>query len=155
MLFSYTLALSFLLSADISHALVARASLPPSFVVQELGFTTESNSAINGVSRDGGGGGLVNDYQLIVFSDTGTTNSNGQMIGFTSNSVAFSNGKNPTSLTDFGQNGVPDLGIPFVSNESAWTTANGVAGKRMIICAWKLDRPFGRWCLGRCCIWCC
>lgn len=133
MLLLYTLALFFFSSVQVCNALVARASLPPSFTVKELGLTTESNSTFDRVSRDGGGGGLVNGNHLIVFSDTGTTNSNDQLIGFTSNSVVFSNANDPTSLTDFGQNGVPYLGIPFLANESAWTTANSAAGKRMII----------------------
>lgn len=131
MLIFFILTTVFLSLAHICNGLVARASLPPSFTVQALGFTTESNSTFDRVSRDGGGGGLVNGNHLIVFSDTGTTND--QLVGFTSNSVAFSNGNAPTSLTDFGQNGVPYLGVPFLANESAWTTANSAAGKRMII----------------------
>ena len=123
---------AFLLSvAAPCAALVARASLPPSFSVQGLGYTTESNSAFDRVSRDGGGGGLVNGDHLIVFSDTMTTNSDDQIIGFTSNSVAYSDANTPTSLTDFGSNGIPYLGIPFTANESAWTAAT--SGSRMII----------------------
>ena len=129
----YTLfALSFSVIAPCA-ALVARATLPFSFSVQELGFTTESDTTFNGVGRDGGGGGHINGFNLIVFSDTETLNSNNQVIDFKSNSVAYSNATTPTSLTDFGSNGVPDLGIPFLANESAWADANNQIGSRLAI----------------------
>ncbi len=127
----YTFSAFILSIAAPCAALVARASLPPSFSVQELGFSTEFISTFDGVSRDGGGGGLVNGEHLIVFSDTMTTNSDDQIIGFNSNSVAYLDANTPTSLTDFGSNGIPYLGIPFTANESAWTAAN--SGSRMII----------------------
>jgi hypothetical protein len=133
MLLYFTLAVYIFSSAEICNARVSRISLPPSFTVQKLGFTTESNTNFGRVGRDGGGGGLVNGNQLIVFSDTETTNANDQIVGFTSNSAAYFDGNDPTSLTDFGQNGVPDLGIPWLANESAWKDANSAAQKRLII----------------------
>lgn len=70
-----------------SSALVARANLPPSFSVQEIGQTNDS--AYPSVYRDGGGGALINGHRLIVFSDTSTLNAAGGLVGFTSNSVAY------------------------------------------------------------------
>ncbi|MCJ1241857.1 hypothetical protein MMC14_009863 [Varicellaria rhodocarpa] len=113
-----------LLLANYSSALFTDSILPPSFTVEEIGMANDT--AFPNVYRDGGGGGLVNGKNIIVYSDTSTTSGgpSASLRYFTSNSIAYSNTQNPTSLTDFGSNGAPNLGVPFQPNESAFTTAN-------------------------------
>ena len=68
--------------------LVGRSTLSPVFSVSDLGTC---DSAFPNVFRDGGGGGTVNGKNVIVYSDTTTTagGQQGQMKGFTANTIAF------------------------------------------------------------------
>ena len=71
------------------QALVARSTLPPSFDAGSLVRTAASLTA--NIFRDGGGGGTVGGNNIMIFCDTTTTNGgeNGQMIGFTSNTITY------------------------------------------------------------------
>jgi len=123
MLSQSVLAVSFLYLASpgLAGVIVPRAaSLPPKFTVSEY-----SNDAVGypNVYRDGGMGGTLNGHNIIVFCDTTTTNGGpkGSMIGFTTNSAAYADADTPTSLTDFGSNGVPKTAIDFTAAETNYT----------------------------------
>ena len=86
---TYCSSLLGLLLADYSSALFTNNILPPSFTVEEIG--TANDTAFPNVYRDGGGGGLVNGKNVIVFSDTSTTSGGpaASLRYFTSNSIAY------------------------------------------------------------------
>ena len=134
MLHSMTVGLGVLFMIKNTSALVASVVRAPTFVSQSLGTSTDNFA---GVTRDGGGGGVVNGKNIAVFSDT-TTTRDGKMIGFTSNSAVFvcfhfvndfveyslitmvyqSNHSQPLQLEDFGSNGVPKLAVPWEGSET-------------------------------------
>ena len=78
-----------LLLARRSLSPFAKRSLPPSFVVEDIGTTNDT--AFPNVYRDGGGGGLISGKNIIVFSDTSTTTGgpSDSLKYFTSNSIAY------------------------------------------------------------------
>ena len=78
-----------LLLANYSSALFTDSILPPSFTVEEIGMANDT--AFPNVYRDGGGGGLVNGKNIIVYSDTSTTSGgpSASLRYFTSNSIAY------------------------------------------------------------------
>ena len=95
-----------------SSALVPRVQLPPSFSVST--YASKATGFPN-VGRDGGGGGVLNSKNIIVFSDTTTTNGAGAFVNFSSNSYAFvPNAKEPTKLQDFGSAAKPDVPAEIV-----------------------------------------
>ncbi|KIY69871.1 hypothetical protein CYLTODRAFT_442392 [Cylindrobasidium torrendii FP15055 ss-10] len=96
-----------------------RAVSTPTFNVTELGQATDPDFPY--VYRDGGVGGTINGKNIIVFSDTTTTDADGNMRYFTSNTAAFFDTTAPTQLTDFGNDGIPNLAIPFTASETAYT----------------------------------
>ena len=110
---SLTLALTPLLFSHFSSTLVVRAAIrAPTFTA----------SAYNGeatgfpyVGRDGGGGGTINGKNIIIYSDTTTTNAAGAFVNFSSNSYAYvPNPKDPLTLQDFGSAAKPEVPIEAV-----------------------------------------
>lgn len=93
------------------------------------GYATPTN--IPHVTRDGGGGGWLNGHFVIAFSDTTTSNSDGDMLpgGFVSNSAAYiPNTEDPLALEGFATDGVADLLVP-------WDESECVAGED---CNWDI-----------------
>lgn len=109
-------------------SVLAGTSILPTWTINSLG-RTEQDSQHPYIFRDGGGGGTVNGYNIIVFSDTITPTSSGTMRAMYSNSIAYSSKTNPLQLTDFGSNGIVRQGIPNFGDE----TPGFVNGKRTII----------------------
>lgn len=74
------------------------------------------------VGRDGGGGGVINGKNVIIYSDTTTANPEGGMANFSSNSYAFvPNPRQPLTLQDFGSPKEPNVPIeivPWYGNET-------------------------------------
>lgn len=74
------------------------------------------------VGRDGGGGGVVNGKNFIVYSDTATANAAGGMANFSFNSYAFvPDPKKPLTLQDFGSSEKPKVlveVVPWYGNET-------------------------------------
>ena len=113
--------LPLLLSPNHAWALVAQVAIrAPSFTVSEyVGKAT----GFPHVGRDGGGGGTVNGKNVIVFSDTTTSNKAGSLVNFTSNSYAYvlNPRKNPLELQDFGSvksPKVPRAAVPWHGAET-------------------------------------
>jgi hypothetical protein len=107
-----------------------QATLPPRFTHQLLG---NSISSFSNIFRDGGGGGQIGGTHFVVFAD-GIKTSGGypcddssNMQGFQSNSIASvdfgKNNNGPYTLRDFGASGVPQLFVPFFSDEEPTKTA--------------------------------
>lgn len=95
-----------------SSALMPRAQLPPSFSVST--YAGKATGFPN-VDRDGGGGGVLNGKNVLIFSDTITTNDAGAMVNFSSNSYAFvPNAKEPTKMQDVGSTSRPDVPAELV-----------------------------------------
>ena len=88
-MYTYSIFLISLLLANRSLAFVDDHTLPPTFTIKEIGTTNDT--AFPNVYRDGGGGGLINGENVIVFSDTSTTTGgpSGSLKYFTSNSIAY------------------------------------------------------------------
>lgn len=74
------------------------------------------------VGRDGGGGGVVNGKNVIMYSDTTTANPEGGVANFSSNSYAFvPDPKQPLKLQDFGSFEKPEVpveAVPWYGNET-------------------------------------
>lgn len=113
-----------------SSALVPRAQLPPTFSVST--YAGEATGFPN-VCRDGGGGGCLAGKNVIIWSDTTTTDDAGKMVNFSSNSYAFvPNAKDPTTLQDFGSKSRPDVPVEIVpwsgsENSSNWIWPDSVS----------------------------
>ena len=108
--------ISTLLLFFLSHcasALVARAAIrAPSFTVSAY---SGDATGFAFVGRDGGGGGVVNGKNVIVYSDTTTTNAAKAFVNFSSNSYAFvPNPKEPLKLQDFGSAEKPEVPVEIV-----------------------------------------
>ena len=116
-----------LLFSHFSSALVARAAIrAPTFTVSA--YDGEA-TGFPYVGRDGGGGGTINGKNVIVYSDTTTTNAAGGFVNFSSNSYAFvPDPKDPLKLQDFGSAAkptvpmevVPWYGTENVTNNFIW-----------------------------------
>jgi len=76
-------------------------------------------AAFPGLSRDGGSGGLIGGYHIILWSDTET-----KLCGTITNTMSYSNVWNPRVLTEFGANGCPRQVIPYTQAELAYTVPN-------------------------------
>ena len=110
-----------------STALVARAAIrAPTFTVSTYAGDA---TGFPYVGRDGGGGGSINGKNVIVYSDTTTTNAAGDFVNFSSNSYAFvPNPKDPLQLQDFGSTDKPQVptevvpwyGTENVTNNFIW-----------------------------------
>ncbi|MCJ1413770.1 hypothetical protein MMC32_000095 [Xylographa parallela] len=124
-----------LLFPSLVFGLVAQNTLPPIFSVAFSG--NGSDPAFPHVYRDGGVSGKVSGKNLMVFCDTTTTTGNisAPMIGFTSNSIAYYLGSDPTpQFQDFGKNEVPNLAVPWLESESNYTAENfDKNGNRVVI----------------------
>lgn len=96
-----------------SLALVARAAIrAPTFTVSTYAGKA---TGFAHVGRDGGGGGSVNGKNVIVYSDTTTSNAAGCMVNFSSNSYAFvPDPKEPLKLQDFGSAEYPKVPVEIV-----------------------------------------
>ena len=111
-----------------------RTVTPPAFTVAPLGQAADAT--VPAIHRDGGGGGVLNDKNWIIFSDTQTDKS------FASNTYAVvspsrrilqgetnppltlasspqSEPIDPTNLTDFTVNGAPKLAVPWEPTENS------------------------------------
>lgn len=66
-----------------------RASLPPTYTVQDLGLS--QNPGFPNLYRDGGGGAKINGVNIIAFSDSFVTDGapNGNLKTFVSNTFAY------------------------------------------------------------------
>lgn len=118
-----SVALALLLFLRGSSALVAkRAIRAPTFSVSTYpGVAT----GFPHVGRDGGGGGVLNGKNIIVYSDTTTTNAKGGMANFSSNSYAFvPNPKDPLKLQDFGTAEKPEVPVEVVPWHGTETCQN-------------------------------
>ncbi|MCJ1404754.1 hypothetical protein MMC11_007980 [Xylographa trunciseda] len=124
-----------LLFPSLVLGLVAQNTLPPKFSLQLNG--NGSDSTFPHVYRDGGVSGMVSGKNLMVFCDTTTTTGDvsAPIIGFTSNSIAYYLGNNPTpQYQDFGNNGIPNLAVPWLESESSYTAENfDKNGNRVVI----------------------
>ncbi len=116
-------ALALILFLRGSTALVAkRAIRAPTFSVST--YSGEATGFPN-VSRDGGGGGVLNGKNVIIYSDTTATNAAGGMVNFSSNSYAFvPNPKHPLTLQDFGTAEKPKVPIEIVPWHGTETCQN-------------------------------
>ena len=96
-----------------SLALVARQAIrAPTFTVSTY---ASDATGFPYVGRDGGGGGCINGKNVIVYSDTTTTNAAGGFVNFSSNSYAFvPNPKDPLKLQDFGTAARPEVPVEVV-----------------------------------------
>ena len=61
------------------------------------------------IARDGGGGGCVNGKHIVLFSDTLVRG-----WGPINNTICYSSPHDPTALEDFGTDGVPVQGVPYL-----------------------------------------
>ena len=98
---------------DTTSALVARAAVrAPTFTVST--YAGEA-TGFPYVGRDGGGGGTLNGKNVIIYSDTTTTNAAGAFVNFSSNSYAFvPDPKDPLKLQDFGSSQKPEVPTEIV-----------------------------------------
>ena len=94
-------------------ALVARAVIrAPTFTVSTYAGDA---TGFPYVGRDGGGGGSLDGKNVIVYSDTTTTDAAGKLVNFSSNSYAFvPNPKDPLKLQDFGSMEKPQIPMEVV-----------------------------------------
>lgn len=76
--------------------------------VEILGKTILRKGFVD-IERDGGGGGRVNGKDIVLFSDTLVRG-----VGPINNTICYSNPRHPVALEDFGRNGVPKQGIPYL-----------------------------------------
>ena len=99
------------------RALVAAAQVPPTFTVSSY---AGSATGFPYVGRDGGGGGVLNGKNIMVFSDTTTDNSTGGFVRFSSNSYTFvpDPASNPLQLQDYGTDGIPEQAVPWWGDEN-------------------------------------
>ena len=102
-----------LLSSHCASALVARAVIrAPTFTVSTYAGDA---TGFPYVGRDGGGGGVISGKNVIVYSDTTTTNAAKGFVNFSSNSYAFvPNPKEPLKLQDFGSAEKPEVPMEVV-----------------------------------------
>ena len=77
--------------------------------VEDLGTTRATDPAYHGIGRDGGGGGKVNGRHVVLFSDTLVRG-----VGPLTNTIVYSDPKDPTLLHEFGKDGVPRQAIPYL-----------------------------------------
>ena len=61
------------------------------------------------IQRDGGGGGCVNGKHIVLFSDTIVRG-----WGPINNTICYSSPQNPPDLEDFGRDGIPVQGVPYL-----------------------------------------
>lgn len=80
-----------------------------------LGKTTLRKGFVD-IARDGGGGGRVNGKNIVLFSDTLVRG-----VGPITNTICYSSELNPVVLEDFGRNGVPVQGIPYLEEGNGVT----------------------------------
>ena len=65
------------------------------------------------VERDGGGGGCINGHHIVLFSDTLV-----KKFGPLTCTLVYSDAKDPRKVKDFGDNGCPKQGIPYIPEGS-------------------------------------
>lgn len=117
---SFKAIVAFILFLQGSSVLAAnRPVRAPTFTVST--YTGEATGFPH-VGRDGGGGGIVNGKNVIIYSDTTTANPEGGMANFSSNSYAFvPNPEQPLKLQDFGSSEKPNIPVevvPWYGNET-------------------------------------
>ena len=103
-----------LLFSHYSSALVAQSSCPSSYLhCLDIRWR---GTGFPHVERDGGGGGSLNGKNIIVYSDTTTTDVAGGFVNFSSNSYAFVlDPKVPLKLRDFDSVEKPKVPTEVVS----------------------------------------
>jgi hypothetical protein len=72
-----------------ASVLIPRASLPPTYTVQDLGLS--QNPGFPNLYRDAGGGAKINGVNIIAFSDSFVTDGapDGNLKTFVSNTFAY------------------------------------------------------------------
>lgn len=102
----------FLFSSGSSALVAKRALRAPTFTVST--YAGEA-TGFPYVGRDGGGGGSLNGKNVIIYSDTTTSNAAGGFVNFSSNSYALvPNPAEPLSLQDFGSAEKPEVPAEIV-----------------------------------------
>lgn len=97
---------------------------PLTFTVENLGKSVLKPGFVE-IGRDGGGGGSVNGKHIVLFSDTLVRG-----WGPITNTICYSSRHDPVKLEDFGRDGVPVQGVPYIPEGTSSIDCNGSATDR-------------------------